>query len=77
MSTHETITKGVKLTKQNAGTGIKILTPNKILTIITVLLSQIKAENNSCKPKNEIKLILYVLRQHNKVTKTLYNNLIK
>ena len=60
MSTQETITIRVKLTKQNAATGIKILTPDKILTIISVLLAQIKAGNNSYKPKNEIKPILYL-----------------
>ena len=45
----ETIVKEVKLTKQNTGTGIKILIPNKLLIRCPLLLAQIKAENNSYK----------------------------
>ena len=55
----------------------KILTPNKLLTRHPVSLAQIKAENSSYKLKNEIRQITYLLFQHNKVTKKLYNNLIK
>ena len=36
-----------------------------------------KAGNNSCKLKNEIRQILNLLYQHNKITKKLYKNLIK
>ena len=35
--------------------GLKILTPNKLLTRLPVLLAQIKAGNNSCRFKNEIR----------------------
>ena len=49
--------------------GLKILTPNKLLTKLPILLAQIKAENNSYKLKNEIRQILYLLYQHNKITK--------
>ena len=56
-------------------TGIRILTSNKLLTRRPVFLSQIKAGNKSDKLKNEI--VLYLLHQHNKITKTLYNILIK
>ena len=42
-------------------TGTKILTPNKVLTKLPVLLAQIKAENNSYKLKNEVKQKLYLL----------------
>ena len=55
----------------------KILTPNKPLTRHPVSLAQIKAENSSYKLKNEIRQITYLLFQHNKITKKLYNNLIK
>ena len=51
------------------GEGLKILTPNKQLTILPILLTQIKAGNNSYKLKNEIKQKLYLLYQHNKITK--------
>ena len=37
------------------GKGLKILTPNKLLTRIPVLLGQIKTGNNSYKLKNKIK----------------------
>ena len=50
------------------GKGIKILTPNKLLSRLPVLLAQIKAGNNSYKLKNEIRQILYLLYQHNKIT---------
>ena len=59
------------------GDGLKILTPNKLLIRFPVLLDQIKAGNNSYKVKNEIREILYLLYQHNKITKIIYNNLIK
>ena len=56
---------------------LKILAPNKLLTILPILLAQIKAGNNSNKLKNEIRQILYLLYQHNKITKKVYNNLVK
>ena len=47
----ETISERVKLNPQKrnkiTGTGIKILTPNKLLTRPSILLAQIKAGNNS------------------------------
>ena len=51
-----------------------MLSPNKLLTRLPLLLAQIKAGNNSCKLKNKMRQILYLLYQHNKTTKTLYNN---
>ena len=59
------------------GKGLKILTLNKMLTRLPIVLAQIKAGNNSSKLKNEIRQILYLLYQHNKITKKIYNNLIK
>ena len=76
----ETITERVKLNpwkRKNAGTGLKILTPNKLLTRLSILLAQIKEGNNSYKLKNEIRQALSLLYQHNKITKKVYNNLIK
>ena len=61
----------------NERKGLKTLTPNKLLTRFPVLLAKTKAGNNSFKLKIEIRHILYLLNQHNKVTKKLYNNLIK
>ena len=59
------------------GKGLKRLTPNKFLTRLSILLVQIKAVKNSNKLKNEIRQILYLLYQHNKITKKVYNNLMK
>ena len=59
------------------GKGLQKLTPLKLLTRIPILLAQIKAGNNSYKLKNETRQILYLLYQHNKISKKLYNNLIK
>ena len=59
------------------GKRLKIMTLNKLLTRLLLFLAQIKAGNNSYKLKNKIKQILYVLYQHNKNTKNIYNNLIK
>ena len=53
----------------NGGKGLKIFTLNKLLTKLPILLAQIKAENNSYKLKNEIIQMLYLLHQHNKITK--------
>ena len=63
--------------KVKEGKGLKILTTSKLLIRLPVLLAQIKAGNNSYKLKNEIRQMLYLLYQHNKITKTVYNNLIK
>ena len=42
------------------GKGLKVLTPNKLLTRLSILLAQIKAGKNSYKLKNEVKQILYL-----------------
>ena len=52
----ETIAEKVKLSlrkRKNEGTGLKFLTPDKLLTRLPILLAQIKAGNNSNKLKNE------------------------
>ena len=55
------------------GKRFKILTPNKLLTRLSILLAKMKAGNNSYKLKNEIRQILYLLYQHNKITKKVYD----
>ena len=54
------------------GKGLKVLTPNTLLTRLPI-----KATNYYYKLKNKIRQILYLLYQHNKITKKVYNNLIK
>ena len=56
---------------------LKILPQNKLLTRLPLLLAQVKAGNNSYKLKNETRQVPYLLYQHNKITKKVYNNLIK
>ena len=63
----------IVVNKQNQqGQGLKILTPEQILSRVSI----IKAENNSQKPINEIWQLLYSLYRSKKITKTIYNNLI-
>ena len=57
--------------------GLKILTPNKLLTRLRISLAQTKIGNNSNKLKNEIRKILYLFYQQNKITKNVYNKLMK
>ena len=67
--------KEFEFNKQNQiGEGVKILTPNQILSRLPITLAQLKAGNNSEKLKNEIRQLLYSL--YKKLIKTVYNNLI-
>ena len=60
LESDEEVTKGKRL---------RILIPNKLLTRLPILLAQKKAGNNSYKTKNQIRRILYLLHQNNKITK--------
>ena len=44
--------------QQQQGQGLKILTPNQMLSRLPISLAQLKAGNNSEKLKNEIRQIL-------------------
>ena len=46
---------------QKQGSGLKILTPNQMLSRLPISLAQLKAGNNSEKLKNEIMQVLYSL----------------
>ena len=59
------------------GKRLKILTANKLLTRLQILLTQLKAGNSSYKLKNEIRHILYLLFEDNNIRKKVYNKLIK
>ena len=52
--------------------GLKMLTPNQILSRLPISLAQLKAGNNSEKLKNEIRQLLYSLNRPKKLTKQLY-----
>ena len=58
------------------GQGLKILTPNQMLSRLPIFLAQLKAGNNSQKFKNEIRQLLHSLNRSKKVTKTICNHLI-
>ena len=58
------------------GQGLKILTPNEMLSRLPITLAQLKAGNNSEKLKNKINQMLYSLYRSKKLTKQIYKNLI-
>ena len=61
---------------QQEGLGLKILTPNQMLSRLPISLAQLKAGNNSEKLKNEIRQLLYSLYRSKKLTKQLYRSLV-
>ena len=56
--------------------GLKILTPDQMLSRLPITLAQLKAGNNSQKLINKIRKLLYSLYHSKKLTKTIYNHLI-
>ena len=56
--------------------GLKILTPNQMLSRLPISLAQLKAGNNSEKLKDEIRQLLYSLYRSKKLTKQLYKSLV-
>ena len=58
------------------GKGLKILTPNQILSRLPIALAQLKARNNSKRLKNKTRQILHSLYFSKNMTKQMYNNLI-
>ena len=46
---------------EQQGSGLKILTPNQMLSRLPMLLAQLKAGNDSEKRKNKIRQLLYSL----------------
>ena len=67
----------VVFNRQNQeGQGLKILTPNQMLSRLPISLAKLKAVNNSEKLKNEIRQLLCSLYRSKKLTKTIYKNLI-
>ena len=61
---------------QQMGQGLKILTPNEMLSRLPITLAQLKAGNNSDKLKSEIRQLLYSLYRSKNMTKQAYNNLM-
>ena len=73
----EIVEESLKFNKQNQkGEGLKILTPNQLLSRLPIPLAQLKAENNSEKLKNDIRQLLYSLYRSKKLTKEIYKSLV-
>ena len=53
--------ESVKQRRNQQGKGLKILTPNQMLSRLTIFLAQLKAANNSEKLKTEIRQLLCFL----------------
>ena len=71
------VEKIVELNKQNQlGEGLKMLTPNQMLSRLPITLAQLNAGNNSEKLKNEIRQLLYSLYRSKKLTKNIYKSLV-
>ena len=62
--------------RSQSARGLKVLTPQQMLSRLPISLAQLKAENNSEKLENEIRQLLYCLYRSKKLGKTIYNNLI-
>ena len=74
----EIVEEILKFNKQKQeGQGIKILTPNQMLSRLPISLVQLQAGNNSNKLRNEIRQLLYSFYHSKNMTKQVYNNLIK
>ena len=65
-----------KKIKKQSGQGLKILTPDQMLSSLPITLAQLKAGSNSEKLKNEIRQLLYSLNRSKILTKQLYKSLI-
>ena len=74
----EIVEEILKFNKQKQeGQGIKILTPNQMLSRLPISLAQLQAGNSSEKLKNEIRQLFYSLYHSKNMAKQVYNNLIK
>ena len=62
--------------EQTEGKGLKILTPNQMLSRLPITLAQLKPRNNSEKLDNEIRQLLCSLYRSKKLTKQLHKSLI-
>ena len=58
--------------RKHKGHGLKILTPQQMLSRLPISLAQLEAGNNSQKLKNEISQLLYSLCRSKKLSKTIY-----
>ena len=59
-----------------AGKGLKIITPSQMLSRLPISLAQLNVGNDSEKLKNKIRQILYSLYRSKKLTKNIYKSLV-
>ena len=64
------------LKERKSGRGLKILTPDQMLSRLPITSAQLKAGNNSKKLKNEIRQLFYSLYRSKKLTKQIYKSLV-
>ena len=62
--------------RKQKGQGLKILTPQQMLSRLPISLAQLKVRNNSEKLKNEIRQLLYSLYRSKKLSKTICKHLM-
>ena len=62
--------------KRQKGKGLKIMTPNQLITRLPILLAQNQAGINSQKLNNEIRQIINSFYRSKNLSKTIYNYLI-
>ena len=62
--------------RNQQGKGLKMLTPNQMLSRLPISLAQLKAGNNFDKLKNEIRQLLYSLYRSKQLTNQLYKSLV-
>ena len=62
--------------RKTKGQGLKILTPEQMLSRLPISLAQLKAGNNSGKLKNEMRQLWHSLYRSKMPNKTVYNHLI-
>ena len=67
----------LELYSDQKGTGIKVYTPNQLITRLPILIAQLNVGNNSIDLINEIRQTLYILYRNNVITKHVYNRLIE
>ena len=71
----KTVEMILEFNRQQQGKGLKILTPNQMVSRLRISLAQLKPGNNSEKLKNEIRQLLYSFYRLKKLTKQFNKSL--
>ena len=67
--------KILQFNRQQQENGLKILTPDQMLSRLPISLAQLETGNNSEKLENEIRQILYSLYRSEKLKEEIYKSL--